>query len=143
MAPRNVYLACPACPVAPEDGTGVESEGYSSGEGQNDRTRALCAMPCPPSHIAPFAFCAFASASSEALLKPGAPFFALCPLHHACRSTGVRSFFKQGPYKAPSTQREDGAFFLLTLGFNLWPCALSLDPFHYELFSRGNHGTIQ
>ncbi len=50
---------------------------------------ALCAMPCPPSHIAPFAFCAFASASSEALLKPGAPFalssllFTLCAMRSA------------------------------------------------------------
>ncbi len=25
MAPQNVYPACPACPVAPEDGTGVSS----------------------------------------------------------------------------------------------------------------------
>ena len=75
MAPRNAYPACP-----------VEFEGYSSGVGQDDSTGALCAMPCPPCHIAPFAFCAFASASSEALLKPGAPFalssllFTLCPM---------------------------------------------------------------
>jgi hypothetical protein len=78
MAPRNAYPACP-----------VEFEGYSSGVGQDDSTGALCAMPCPPSHIAPFAFCAFASASSEALPKSGAPFalssllFTLCPLRHA------------------------------------------------------------
>ncbi len=70
--------ACPACPV--------ESEGYSSGVGQDDRTGALCAMPCPPSHIAPFVFCAFASASSEALLLPFPLYsllFTLCPMRHA------------------------------------------------------------
>jgi len=37
--PCNVYLACPACPVAPADGTGV---------GQNDRTGACLACPVAP-----------------------------------------------------------------------------------------------
>ena len=79
FTPWNSSSACPARPV--------ESEGYSSGVGQNDPTGALCAMPCPPSHIAPFAFCAFASrlksrAPCGTLLKRSAP-FALCPLRHA------------------------------------------------------------
>jgi hypothetical protein len=77
MFTQPVEDAAERCPARP-----VESEGYSSGVGQNDRTGALCAMPCPTSHIAPFVFCAFASASSEALLKPGAP-FALCSLLYA------------------------------------------------------------
>ena len=33
-----------------------------------------------------------------------------CSMHHACRSTGVRSFLKKVSHKAPSTHNEGGAF---------------------------------
>jgi hypothetical protein len=41
---ENVNPACPPallCPVGPEDRTGVESFGYSSGVGPEDRTGAI------------------------------------------------------------------------------------------------------
>ena len=55
--------------------------------------------------------------SSEFGNAPYALCYALCPLrhalyvmHHACRSTGVRRFFKQVSHKAPPTHNKGGAF---------------------------------
>ncbi len=45
-----------------------------------------------------------------------------CSMHHACYSTGVRSSFKQGSHKAPTTQRVGWNFFAL----NHRPCALAI-----------------
>ena len=82
--PCNVYLACPACPVAPADGTGV---------GQNDRTGVN-------------SFSACLGGRNDRI---GRARFDLLNRGNAI-PLGVQLFFQQVSHKAPLTHKEGGAF---------------------------------
>ena len=94
--------ACPACPVAPEDGTGV-----GSGNPTEVNSSSACLLPkndrigrarldlVDQGHVNPLGL------SSEFRIPSSEFGNAPCSMHHACRSTGVRPFFKQVSHKAP------------------------------------------
>jgi len=105
-----INRACPACPARP-----VECETYSSGVGQNDRTGA-----CPACPVAPEDGTGVGSGnptgvnSSSACLLAKKDRIGRARLDLVNRSDaiplGVQLFFKKISHKAPSTQKEGGAF---------------------------------
>ncbi len=136
------WNACPACPARPvecetyssgvsqSDRTGACPVGSGNPTGVNSSSACLLAKSdriggdhldlLNQGHVNPLGLSSeFRIPSSEFGNAPYALCYALCPLrhalygmHHACYPAGVQLFFEEVSHKAPSSQKEGGAFLL-------------------------------
>ena len=96
--------ACPACPVGQNDRTGVNS--FSARLlAKNDRIGRARLDLLNRGHVIPPGLEVHRESGGFALRNN-------CPMKSKGYFTGAPSFFKDVSHKAPSTQREGGAFLL-------------------------------
>ena len=100
-APWNSFSACLR---APREIHISDSAAYFTGVAKKDRIGRARLDLVNQGHVNPLGL------SSEFWIPSSEFGNAPCSMHHACRSTGVRSFLKKVSHKAPSTHNEGGAF---------------------------------